>query len=118
VLRHTIMPAILIECCFVDSAKDMALYDANKMAIAICNGLLGINGDYSQPKQNYLKVLARTPLKPSTDQAAALPDHQLVWIDPGKYPIKRFLPEEEGHFWIESADGKSYFVFAGHSEIF
>jgi N-acetylmuramoyl-L-alanine amidase len=35
------MPAILIECCFIDSAKDMQLYDGEAMASAIVTGLTG-----------------------------------------------------------------------------
>lgn len=40
VLRHTVMPAILIEGCFCTSQRDMNLFDADKMAQAIANGLL------------------------------------------------------------------------------
>lgn len=39
VLKHTIMPAILIECCFVDSPKDMKLFSAETMTNAIVQGL-------------------------------------------------------------------------------
>lgn len=41
VLRNTDMPAILVECCFIDSAKDMRLYDGEAMANAIVKGLTG-----------------------------------------------------------------------------
>ncbi|MDF5708490.1 MAG: N-acetylmuramoyl-L-alanine amidase [Nostoc sp. S4] len=41
VLKNTDMPAILVECCFVDSAKDMNLFDAEAMANAIVKGLTG-----------------------------------------------------------------------------
>lgn len=41
VLRNTAMPAILIEGAFCDSSKDMALFDAQKMANAISQGLTG-----------------------------------------------------------------------------
>ncbi|MBD2690854.1 N-acetylmuramoyl-L-alanine amidase [Anabaena catenula] len=41
VLRNTNMSAILIECCFIDSAKDMQLYDGEAMASAIVKGLTG-----------------------------------------------------------------------------
>lgn len=41
VLRHTTAPALLVECCFVDSAADKALYDADKMASAIVAGITG-----------------------------------------------------------------------------
>jgi N-acetylmuramoyl-L-alanine amidase len=41
VIKNTTMPAILIECCFVDSATDMQRFDAEKMAEAIKDGLVG-----------------------------------------------------------------------------
>ncbi|MEO3706157.1 N-acetylmuramoyl-L-alanine amidase [Trichormus azollae] len=41
VIRNTNMPGILIECCFIDSAKDMQLYDGETMASAIVTGLTG-----------------------------------------------------------------------------
>jgi N-acetylmuramoyl-L-alanine amidase len=41
VLRRTNMPGILIECCFIDSAKDMQIYDGEDMANAIVAGLTG-----------------------------------------------------------------------------
>ncbi|MEM1425175.1 MAG: N-acetylmuramoyl-L-alanine amidase [Cyanobacteria bacterium P01_H01_bin.130] len=41
VLRHTIAPAILVECCFCDSRVDMDRYEPEKMATAIVTGLTG-----------------------------------------------------------------------------
>ena len=41
VLRRTNMPGILIECCFIDSAKDIQLYNGETMANAIVAGLTG-----------------------------------------------------------------------------
>ncbi|MDY6784421.1 MAG: N-acetylmuramoyl-L-alanine amidase [Cyanobacteriota bacterium] len=41
VLKHTNMPAILVECCFLDSRRDMDLYDPEQMANAIVRGLTG-----------------------------------------------------------------------------
>ncbi|NES70372.1 MAG: N-acetylmuramoyl-L-alanine amidase, partial [Okeania sp. SIO2D1] len=41
VLRHTNMPAILIECCFLDSRRDMDLFNSEDMANAIVKGLTG-----------------------------------------------------------------------------
>jgi N-acetylmuramoyl-L-alanine amidase len=41
VLQHTNMPAILVEGCFIDSQKDVSLYDPEKMANAIVKGLTG-----------------------------------------------------------------------------
>jgi N-acetylmuramoyl-L-alanine amidase len=39
ILRNTVMPAILIECAFVDSASDMKKYNPEQMASAICRGI-------------------------------------------------------------------------------
>ncbi|WP_066380881.1 N-acetylmuramoyl-L-alanine amidase [Anabaena sp. CA = ATCC 33047] len=41
VLRNTNMPAILVECCFIDSQKDMNIFDAEATANAIVKGLTG-----------------------------------------------------------------------------
>ena len=41
VLKRTNMPGILIEGCFIDSAKDMQIYDGEAMANAIVAGLTG-----------------------------------------------------------------------------
>lgn len=41
VLKHTNAPALLVECCFVDDPDDYALYDADKMAAAIVEGITG-----------------------------------------------------------------------------
>lgn len=41
VLRNTKAPAILVEGCFVDSQRDMGLFNSEKMATAIVEGLTG-----------------------------------------------------------------------------
>ena len=41
VLKHTVSPAVLIECCFVDDKDDVELYDYQKMAAAIVRGITG-----------------------------------------------------------------------------
>lgn len=41
VLNSTVMPAILIECCFCDNVLDMKLYDKTTMAKAIVKGITG-----------------------------------------------------------------------------
>lgn len=40
VLKNTKSPALLIECCFVDSEVDYNKYDADKMATAIANAII------------------------------------------------------------------------------
>lgn len=42
VLRNTKMPALLVECCFIDSKVDMSIYNPEDMARAIVEGLLNI----------------------------------------------------------------------------
>lgn len=43
VLRHTIAPALLVECCFVDSQNDAAKWNAEKCAEAIYKGITGVS---------------------------------------------------------------------------
>ena len=40
VVRETVAPAILIECCFIDSKRDMDIFNIEKMGEAIVAGLL------------------------------------------------------------------------------
>lgn len=47
VIKNTNAPAILIECSFVDSAQDMADYNADSFAKAIVKGLTGQKFDCS-----------------------------------------------------------------------
>ena len=45
VINHTKMPAMLIECCFIDSSDDMSKFNAEDIANAIVNGLVGKTGN-------------------------------------------------------------------------
>jgi N-acetylmuramoyl-L-alanine amidase len=45
VLRNTVAPAILVECCFVDSRADADRYNADSIARAIVKGLTGTNSN-------------------------------------------------------------------------
>lgn len=47
VIRMTDMPAVLIECCFLDSKADMERLDTDRMAEAIIEGVLKV---YPAPK--------------------------------------------------------------------
>lgn len=42
VLKNSKAPTVLVECCFVDDADDVALYDAEAMATAIVRGITGL----------------------------------------------------------------------------
>lgn len=46
VLNATKAPALLVECCFVDDADDVKLYNAKKMAQAITVGILNTYATY------------------------------------------------------------------------
>lgn len=128
VLKHTKMPAMLIECCFCDCDRDMKLFDADRMAIAILSGLLGkkivpapstLSGFYPAT----LEILVDTLLKPLPEQSSEIQNlidggeikRHMLPIKPGEYKVL-FLGEEEGHFAIEYL-GKEWFIFCGHVKI-
>ena len=74
VLRKTTAPAMLVECCFVDDADDVALYDADKMATAIVQGITGQT------------VTGGTPAKESTSDtiaAQSYPAQFQAWLNSG-----------------------------------
>ena len=52
VINHTNMPAMLIECSFIDSQDDMNRYNANDLADAIVKGVVGQTVSVSQPAIN------------------------------------------------------------------
>lgn len=55
VLNSTNAQAILVECCFIDSAEDMNRYDLDKMADAI---VVGITGQYPiEEKSTYYRIV-------------------------------------------------------------
>ena len=49
VLRNTKSPSMLIEVCFVDSAKDVKIYNAEKVANKIVEGITGISITTTKP---------------------------------------------------------------------
>lgn len=51
VLKHTNSPAMLIECCFVDDADDIKLYNYKTMASAIVKGITGKSVDIEEDKK-------------------------------------------------------------------
>ncbi|MGK7943127.1 MAG: N-acetylmuramoyl-L-alanine amidase [Microcystaceae cyanobacterium] len=121
VLRNTSMPAILIECCFVDSQADMNLFDAEKMAEAIKVGLIGDAEDNSDPQPSILKITQKTILKPLTLQSSELPSEELIDIEVGEYPVldSRY---EERHYWVKWPDKSlgnrdTHFVFDEYAEV-
>ncbi len=123
VLKNTQMPAILIECCFCDAKVDMDRFDAEKMAEAIKDGLIGNSDDdeLKSDKKYVLEITTKTVLKPSTEQASELPKDSVFDIEPGIYPVLdvRF---EENHYWVKWPDKSKgsrdiHFVFSGYSKV-
>jgi N-acetylmuramoyl-L-alanine amidase len=123
VLKNTEMPAILIECCFCDSKIDMDLFDAEKMAEAIKDGLIGESKhqEVITDKKYVLEITEKTYLKPSTEQSSDLAEDSLITLQPGTYKVLdvRF---EENHYWVKWPDKSKgnrdeHFVYAGHSKV-
>ena len=115
VIKNTSMPAILVECCFCDSQVDMARFDAERMAEAIKDGLIGNSDDTSTPQPGLLKIKEKTVLKPSTEQSSQLLPETLVDIEIGDYPVLDFRYEER-HYWVKWKDNSQggrdeHFVF-------
>lgn len=48
VLKHTNAPALLVECCFVDSQSDAARWDVEKCAEAIFEGITGTSSSQAE----------------------------------------------------------------------
>ena len=117
VLKHTSMPAVLVECCFCDSAKDMEIYDPQKMAEAIATGLIGELPD-NDNRLRTLRVSKATWLKKSTEQAKDLPEPDKQILKPGKYQVLSALPCEEGHYFVKLVNETEWFIYAGHAELF
>ncbi len=120
VIKNTDMPAILVECCFCDSAEDMKRFDAETMAEAIKDGLIGEDTKDTH-KEYTLQITQETVLKPSTEQASNLPPDSLLKITPGDYKIAGFS-FEEGHYLVEWKGNKpgtrnEDFIFAGHCKV-
>lgn len=64
VLKHTVSPAVLIECCFVDDKDDVELYDYQTVAAAIVKGITG--QEVQQPEET-------EPASPGEETAVGSP---------------------------------------------
>lgn len=56
VLKNTVAPAVLIECCFVDSKSDYERYNADKMAQKIVKGIIGEEVIMEENKLEYTHI--------------------------------------------------------------
>lgn len=124
VIRNTSMPAILVECCFIDSKADMDIFNAEKMAEAIKVGLVG-KSEQPDDKPDTLMpgkliIKQQTILKPSTDSSTELPPETLENIEPGEYRVLD-VHREERHYWVKWPDKSikgrdEHFVFEEYAE--
>ena len=76
VLRKTTAPAMLVECCFVDDADDVALYDADKMATAIVQGITGQGVSTPVPQPS-------TPMEQEKPDSKSYPAQFQAWLNAG-----------------------------------
>ena len=130
VLKHTKMPAMLVECAFVSSRRDMDLYEPEAMALAIFQGLCGEGSEIKTKTPaktaRTIKVDAATWLKGSVAQSSQLTEvkegsnlgeDKKFLLQPGLYTAVNLEAEEEGHYLIELKSGVQGFVYAGHVDI-
>ena len=117
VLKYTNMPAILIECCFLTNYEDMKLFDAEQMATAIVNGLVG--EEEEEGISGVLRVNINTFAKPSAEQSNKINRQELYSLEVGEYKGK-LLADEEAHYAVELeqeiGDRKIHYVYSGHAE--
>lgn len=91
VLKHTKAPALLIECCFVDDADDVALYSAEKMANAIVKGITG-------------QTVKEAVKEPSIDEGGGL-----YHVQVGAYSIKANAEKKKAE--LEKAGFDAFIVY-------
>jgi len=95
VLKHSTAPAMLVECCFVDDPDDVAIYDAEKMAEAIVEGITGLKVFSSYT----VKVQAGTPVY----EDARFDSDIVMMLE--KYNIYTIVEEKNGFGRLKSGAG-------------
>ena len=90
VLRNTTSPALLVECCFCDSAEDARIYNADKMAEAIVKGILNISElqkkeekteeKKEEPGEHLYKVIKACPIREGAGRKYPITGRCLVGI--------------------------------------
>ena len=106
VLKNTTAPAVLVECCFVDSAADAKRWEPKTMAAAICEGLTGQN-----PLEN-TEYLVRVTSETVNIRAQAGKDSEKVGtVQKGDV----FTIVEETPNWMKLKSGKGW-IAKKHTE--
>lgn len=124
VIKHTKMPAILVEGHFVTNKGDCDRFDpeltANAIATAIKNASTTSNPASNEVKFEKITLIVdkNTILKPdtadSTDDSFEIT--KVKHIKAGRYECE-LVGEEEGHYLVKMPDGKEWFIFSGHVTI-
>lgn len=121
VLRHTDSPALLIECCFCDSKQDAKLYNRDKMARAIVEGILGHeiadNAEPAKPAEPTAEPV--TPASPAGQivrvrtpylrirAGAGTDTEDMGYIPPGLYTIVQ-TSKRGGYTWGRLKSGAGW----------
>ena len=58
ILKKTIAPCVLVECCFIDDLDDIKLYNPKSMAKAIAQGILNKTIEDKKTTDEYYRVIA------------------------------------------------------------
>ncbi|MDE7436654.1 MAG: N-acetylmuramoyl-L-alanine amidase [Lachnospiraceae bacterium] len=121
VLNKTKAPAMLVECCFVDDADDVALYDAGRMAKAIAEGITGatITSAAPAPTQptkptstGYVHAVGETVTYSSCYNASTDTPDKVIQVRPYKSGKITRIQEgtrnpyliENGRCWVNDGD--------------
>lgn len=107
VLKYTKMPAVLVECAFVDSKEDMNRYNSEDISEAIVKGLTEQTVIEEKRKLVMLKVKAEAPSFTSIPEIIKIykKDDLITAIG------------EEKDFWILDIQGKKAFIEKLKTEI-
>lgn len=92
VLKHTSSPALLVECCFCDSKTDASLYNSEKMANAIVEGITG-------------QVVSNTTSTATTQKSGWIKQDGKWWYRhaDGTYTKNGWEKINGNWFWFDSA---------------
>lgn len=118
VLRNTKITAVLVECCFCDSATDMDRFDPEKMAKAIAQGIfnyLGIDDEPEEPTK--IRIHTDTWIKELPEQSGSLNSKQKDPLKVGVYTLLDAEPEEEAHYHVRLKSGLAGYVYSGHCDL-
>ena len=104
VLRKTVAKAMLIECCFVDDADDVKLYDYKTMARAIVKGLTG------QEVKSSESFLVRVTVNALNIRAGAGTEYKVTGTikDKGTYTIVDTAKAKDGGTWGKLKSGAGW----------